>query len=108
MSNHRSFDLTNRSLLGPLVLALTMAIVFSSLGCSFGEVHFDDPFDREYSLGEAQHRYTTLVRFGDFERASDIPFEFEIAETQVWSRDGMSNDWQVSSTFEGLQNLAAN
>lgn len=146
-------------LLKPLVLAITAAIVISSVGCSFGEFHFSDPFDREYSLGEAQHRYTTLVRFGDFKRASDfvnpddraffmksmknldearfteyetgtveldderaratiivtytiytpsIPFEFEVSETQVWTRDGISNNWQVFSTFEGLHNLAAN
>ena len=54
-------------LLAPLVLAFT--ITLASLGCAFGEFRPGDPFDRQYTLDEAQHRYTTLVRFSVFDRA---------------------------------------
>ncbi|MCP4905168.1 MAG: hypothetical protein GY910_09320 [bacterium] len=142
-----------------LALAAAAALVLSSLGCAFGELRLGDPFDREYTLEQAQHRYTTLVRFSDFDRARDfvaeekrgefmthmralddarftdyesgeieldankttatilvtytiytpsMPYAFEVAETQVWSRGGLSNDWRVRSTFEGLQKLALN
>ena len=138
---------------------LAFTITLASLGCAFGEFRPGDPFDRQYTLDEAQHRYTTLVRFSDFDRARafvakddrdafmermkaledarftdydsgpaelddkkatatvkvtytiytpSTPFEFEVAETQVWSRDGVGNNWSVRSTFEGLQNLARN
>jgi len=39
-------------------------------GCAFGELRLNDPLDREISLEDAQHRYTVLVRWSDFERAS--------------------------------------
>lgn len=162
MSIHRKSDsrrFSSRAVFTPLLLVLATGLVLSSLGCAFGEFRFGDPFDREYTLEEAQHRYTTLVRFGDFERAGEfvneeerqifmksmkaldqarftdydsetieldrekamatilvtytiytpsMPYEIEVAETQVWSRDGLSNNWRVHSTFEGLQKLAVN
>ena len=161
MSIHRTTDprpASARSAFAPLILVLTAAVALSSLGCAFGEIRLGNPFDREYTLDQAQHRYTTLVRFGDFERARDfvnegerddflrrmkaldearftefdseipeldakkktativvtytvytpaIPYELEVSETQVWSRDGMSNNWHVSSSFDGLQQLAS-
>jgi len=159
MSDHRSTEFRTPRLRAPLLLSLIVfAIAMSALGCAFGEFRPNDPFDREWSLEQAQHRYTTLVRFGDFDRASEfvaedereafmdrmdalddarftdydsdpveldeemetatievvytiytpsIPFEFEVTETQVWSRDGLSNNWRVRTLFEGLQNLAA-
>lgn len=52
----------------PFTLALLLLLA-TSLGCAFGEVRWDDPLQREISLEDAQHRYTVLVRFGDFEKA---------------------------------------
>ena len=52
-----------------IVIAL-LAIAGGSLGCAFGEIRWSDPLQREISLEESQHRYTVLVRFGDFEKAS--------------------------------------
>ena len=37
-----------------------------------------------------------------------MPYEVEVEETQVWSREGMGNSWRVWSTFEGLSQIAAN
>ncbi len=37
-----------------------------------------------------------------------MPYEVEVRETQRWTRDGLTNKWRVSSSFEGLQELAAN
>lgn len=159
LRNSDSRDAADRKIFGPLLLVLATGLALSSLGCAFGEFRFGDPFDRKYTLEEAQHRYTTLVRFGDFERAGEfvnseerhsfmksmkalddarftdydsetveldreksmativvtytiytpaMPYEVSVAETQVWSRDGLSNDWRVHSTFEGLQKLAVN
>lgn len=140
-------------------LLLVFALAAGSLGCAFGEFRPGDPFDRQWTLDQAQHRYTTLVRFSDFQRARNFvaederdafmdrmkalddarftdyesdtaeldsskqtatlrvtytiytpstPVEFEVVETQVWSRSGLGNNWRVRSTFEGLRNLAAN
>lgn len=159
MSDPCPTELRPSCLRAPLpLLLIVFAIATSALGCAFGEFRPNDPFDREWSLEQAQHRYTTLVRFGDFDRASEfvaedereafmdrmdaldearftdydsdpveldeemqtatievvytiytpsIPFEFEVTETQVWSRDGLTNNWRVRTLFEGLQNLAA-
>jgi hypothetical protein len=52
----------------PLIALL--AVAGGSLGCAFGEVRWSDPLQRAISLEDAQHRYTVLVRFGDFEKAS--------------------------------------
>ncbi len=149
----------HRNTMRSLVLTLATALVLGSLGCAFGEIRLGDPFDRAYTLEQAQHRYTTLVRFSDFARARNFvaeeervefmrrmkslddarfteyesdaveldakkeiatilvtytiytpsrPYAIEVAETQVWKRDGLSNDWRVHSSFEGLQKLAAN
>lgn len=153
-----SKDRCTESRPGRLLLLIAFAVSLSAVGCAFGEFRPGDPFDREHSLEQAQHRYTTLVRFSDFDRAVEfvagderaafldrmkalddarftdydsepieldeemqtatikvtytiytpaIPFELEVAETQVWSREGMSNNWRVRPSFEGLQNLAA-
>ena len=34
--------------------------------------------------------------------------EVEVTEVQEWSRDGVTNDWHLVSTFEGLAEIAAN
>jgi len=50
-----------------LLLLLSMS---GSLGCAFGEIYWSDPLKREFTLGEIQKRYTALVRFGAFNKAS--------------------------------------
>ena len=50
-----------------LLLASLWLVVIS--GCAFGEFRPTDPFDRKWTLEQAQHRYTVLVRFSEFEKA---------------------------------------
>ena len=141
-----------------LFTALVLALVASALGCADGEFRFGDPFDRQLTLSESQHRYTVLVRWSEFQKARNfvaaddrdafmeqmkilkvaritehesepieldeekqsatirvtyklytpsVPYEIEIAEIQEWTREGITNDWQVYSTFEGLRQLAS-
>lgn len=141
-----------------LVAVIALAL-FGGLGCANGEFRFGDPFDREMTLSEAQHQYTILIRWSEFQKAGtyvsederdafldrmdqvedarftdyesgeveldddhetatievtytvytpNSPYELEVQETQEWTRSGVGNKWQVSSTFEGLQQLAFN
>ena len=58
-------------------LGVTLACVFllggvSALGCAFGEIRLDDPFQRKYSLEEATKHYSDFVRWSDFDRASQF------------------------------------
>lgn len=50
-------------------LVALFALVGSLGGCAFGEFRLGDPLDRKYTLEEAQHRYTVLVRWTEFEKA---------------------------------------
>ena len=146
-------------LLRLLVCGGLCGMLLSASGCAFGEFRPGDPFDRQISLDDAQHRYTVLVRFSEFKKArrfvaqddrnafakrmksleearftdyeSDSveldhekqkatvrvtytiytpsrPYEVEVTEIQEWSRDGLTNDWQLVSTFEGLTEIVAN
>jgi hypothetical protein len=148
-----------RAALRSAVLLAIGAGLFGALGCANGEIRLGDPFDRELSLEESQHRYTVLVRWSDFQRAKAFvaesdrdafiermksldearftdyesdsidldddkhtatlrvvytlympssPFETEVAETQVWERDGVTNFWTVTSTFDALPAIASN
>lgn len=152
--DRRSEGPTRRA--GALGLALLVAL--AAFGCAFGEIRPDDPFDRRWSLEQAQHRYTVLTRWSQFQKAKmfvakeerdlyvermealedarftdyesdpveldpekkmatirvtytvyfpNSPFEIEVTETQVWTRDGVTNNWQVHSVFEGLPEFAA-
>jgi hypothetical protein len=156
-SETRLFSLS-RSMRGCLLFAVAAGLL-ASFGCANGEIRLGDPFDRELKLEEAQHRYTVLVRWSDFQRAKNFvakadrdafvkrmkaldearftdyesdtielddekqtatihvvytlylptsPYEVEIGETQVWTRDGLSNAWRVDSTFDALHGVAAN
>ena len=58
-----------RLVLRACAFAALVAGVTTSMGCANGEFRLGDPFDRELSLEEAQHRYTVLVRWSDFQRA---------------------------------------
>jgi hypothetical protein len=136
-----------------------MAVLITSFGCANGEFRFTDPFDRQLTLTEAQHRYTVLVRWSQFNKARSfvavedrdaymaqmeqlkgvriteyesepveldskkqrasirvtytlyttaLPYEIEIVEQQEWTRSGITNNWNVTSTFDGLRQLALN
>ncbi len=142
-----------------LVVAVLLGSIGALSGCASGEIRLGDPFDRKLTLEEAQHRYTVLVRWADFQRAKNFvaehdrdafvqrmktlsearftgyesadvefddgnrkatievvytlylpwsPYETEITESQVWTRDGVRNNWRVVSTFDRLGELASN
>ena len=57
------------------LIVLLGALMLSTVGCAFGEFRPKDPFDRQLTLDEAQHRYTVLVRFSDFQRARSFVAE---------------------------------
>ena len=148
-----------RFTLRPALALLAVAGLISVLGCANGEFRFGDPFDRQLTLSEAQHRYTVLVRWSQFQKARSfvavddrdaymaqmarlkdariteyesepieldakkqnasirvtyrlytpaIPYEIEIIEQQEWTRSGITNNWNVTSTFDGLRQLASN
>lgn len=141
------------------LVAIFALAAFGGLGCANGEFRFGDPLNREETLSHAQHQYTVLIRWSEFQRAGtyvalderdaflarmdalddarftdyesgeveldeelematikvtytvytpSVPYELEVSETQEWKRTGVSNKWQVRSTFEGLQQLAVN
>ncbi len=57
------------SLLQPHLAAFVVALLGLGLGCAAGEFRLGDPFDRELSLSESQHRYTVLIRWAEFKKA---------------------------------------
>lgn len=61
----------------PLALVLALTALLATTGCAFGEFRPGDPFDRQWTLDQAQHRYTTLVRFSEFEKARKFVAEDE-------------------------------
>ena len=69
---NRSLRTRRETLGGALRRSLLAAAVLTSttlFGCAFGEFRPDDPFNREYSLEQAQHTYTLNVRWGQFQKA---------------------------------------
>ena len=72
-----SASITPASSLRRLGLVLATLLVASTVGCAFGEFRPSDPFDRQLTLDEAQHRYTTLVRFSEFHKARSFVTEDE-------------------------------
>ena len=58
-----------------LVAVAGIALLTSVLGCANGEFRFGDPFDRQVTLSEAQHRYTVLVRWTEFQKARSFVAE---------------------------------
>lgn len=55
----------------PIAL-LCLMVVGSLFGCAAGEIRLGDPFDRELTLSEAQHRYTVLMRWSQFQKAKSF------------------------------------
>ncbi|MFK7897388.1 MAG: hypothetical protein AB8G23_16230 [Myxococcota bacterium] len=70
------------------------------------EARFTDYESGEVELDEELETATIEVKYMVYTPSS--PYELEISEIQEWSRSGVSNKWQVKSTFEGLQQLALN
>ena len=60
---------SNSTSLRALFAVLLLAFVAGGLGCADGEFRLGDPFDRELTLTESQHRYSVFVRWADFEKA---------------------------------------
>ena len=57
-------------------------------------------------LDDEKENATVVVTYTVYTPA--MPYEIEVAETQQWNRDGITNDWRVVSDFAGLEQLAAN
>ena len=57
-----------------LARALLLFALLAGLGCAFGEIRPEDPFQRKYSLEGAQKRYTDLVRWSKFDEAAAVSF----------------------------------
>ena len=56
---------TRRGVLTGAAIALAMV----AMGCAQGEFRPSDPFDRQVTLHDAQHRYTVLMRWKHFDKA---------------------------------------
>ena len=54
---------------------LALGLLGGPLGCAFGEWRLHDPFGREITLEDAQHRYSVLVRWSSFEEAAKFVAE---------------------------------
>lgn len=65
--SRRRARLTHRT--GLLALAVSLTFATGLMGCAAGEFRMNDPLDRKYTLEIAQHRYTVLVRWADFDKA---------------------------------------
>jgi hypothetical protein len=55
-----------------LLLATGLLLAF---GCANGEFRPKDPFDRNLSFSEAQHQYTVLIRWSEFQKAKAFVVE---------------------------------
>ena len=59
-----------------LCAGILLAAAFGlALGCANGEFRLKDPFDRNLTFGESQHRYTVLVRWTEFQKAKAFVVE---------------------------------
>ena len=73
---------------------------------SLEEARFTD-FDSEtVELDEEMERATVRVTYTIY--TPSMPYEQDVEEIQEWSRDGLQNDWRVSSTFVDLAKFASN
>lgn len=60
-----------------LPLLATALLGLGLLACANGEIRLGDPFDRAQTLEAAQHRYTVLVRWAEFQKAKAFVAEEE-------------------------------
>lgn len=73
---------------------------------TFEEARFTDFEAEDVDLDEEKRKASVRVTYKAYFPSS--PYEVEIVEVQEWSREGVSNAWQVQSSFEGGPKVAAN
>lgn len=73
---------------------------------SLDEARFTDFESESVELGDDKQSATVRVTYTIY--TPSMPYEVEVTEIQVWNRHGITNDWQVISTFEGLEQFASN
>ena len=73
---------------------------------SLDEARFTDFESESVELGDDKQTATVRVTYTIY--TPSMPFEVEVTEVQVWNRNGITNNWQVISNFEGLDRFAAN
>lgn len=54
---------------------VAVAALLALVGCANGEFRPTDPFDRGVTFSEAQHRYTVLIRWSEFQKAKSFVAE---------------------------------
>lgn len=67
---------------------------------ALSEFRFSDHESQPVSVNEAADECTVEVVYYGYRTNS--PYEVQVRETQHWKRDGVTNQWQVSSVFDGL------
>ena len=72
----------------------------------FEEIRFTEHETHAWELDEEKRNAVIEVTYTGYTMA--VPFEFEVHETQTWTRTGKSNNWMVVSVFEGLDEIASN
>jgi hypothetical protein len=107
----------SRGLRNSLIIASAM-LLLSSFGCAFGELRPNDPFQRQYSLEQAQKRYSDLVRWSKFGEAAgfvapadraqfvkDMPnfrhIRFTDHESSPWELDEEMRTTTIEVTYMG-------
>lgn len=73
---------------------------------AFENARFTDFESEEVDLDDEKRTATVHVTYTAYLPSS--PFEIEISETQVWSRDGQGNTWLVRPQFGAAPKVAAN
>ena len=79
-----------------------------ALGCANGEFRPKDPFDRNLSFTEAQHQYTVLIRWAEFQKAKAFVAEADrekfLADTKALKNARLTDyeSEQVDVDDEGL------
>ena len=73
---------------------------------SLEDARFTDFESESVELDDEKQSATVQVTYTIY--TPSLPYEVEVGEQQVWSRDGISNHWKVVSTFEGLSQFASN
>lgn len=79
---------------------------FVSTMKSLEDARFTDFESESVELDQEKQAATVQVTYTIY--TPSLPYEVEVGETQVWSRDGITNHWTVVSTFEGLSRFASN
>lgn len=73
---------------------------------AFEDARFTDFESEEVDLDEEKRTATVNVTYTAYLPSS--PYEIEITEVQVWSRDGRGNTWLVRPQFGAAPKVAAN